>query len=92
MVSRGTPDPGPASSRPRIGHYLVGGSDSVLLAQVARELGGEAGVTVRVVGGSPEQPSALAVAMEEARAQRLREEFQGRLLIETDQAVGPYGG
>jgi hypothetical protein len=91
MVNPSAADPGPAASGPRIGHYLAGDSDPTLLAQLAEQLSAEAGVTVRVLRGTVEQPAVLAIAMSPERAERLRGEFQGRLLIETDQEVGPYG-
>ncbi|MET7573162.1 hypothetical protein ABZT04_32415 [Streptomyces sp. NPDC005492] len=89
MVTSGTPDPGPAGTGPRIGHYLVGG-DTALVARVAEQLGGEAGVTVRIVSGSVERPTVLGVAMTQERADRLRTEFQGRLVVEVDQDIESY--
>lgn len=86
----GPRDPGPGENRPRITHYLVGSTDPALLAGVARQLGDEEKETVRVVSGTSERPSVLAVAMTAERAEQLRAEFQDRLVIEIDQTVEPY--
>ncbi|MEU4033201.1 hypothetical protein [Streptomyces collinus] len=89
MVTSGAADPGPAAAGPRIGHYLVGG-DTALVARVAEELRGETGVTVRVVSGTPARPTVLGVTMTRERAERLRAEYQDRLVVEVDQEIQHY--
>jgi hypothetical protein len=90
MVTSGTADPGPAATGPRIAHYLVGGGDTTLIARVAEQLSGEDDVTVRVVSGTASQPAVLGVAMTQERAERLRTEYQDRLVVEADQTLEHY--
>lgn len=91
MVSIHVDGPGSAGGRPRTGHYLVGSHDPGTLAGLVHTLDDEVDVAVRVIGGTPEQPTILAVAMSDERMAHLREEFGDRLLIESDPQVDPYG-
>jgi hypothetical protein len=87
VVTPRADEPGPDPTPPRVGNFLLASSDPVLLAGVAAELGAEADVRVNRVGGTTAQPTILAAKMPLERADRLREEFPDRLVIEVDQPL-----
>lgn len=90
-MTSGTGDPGSGTPGPRIAHYLLGSGDFTLLAEAAAQLEAEHDVSVRVISGTPERPAVLAASMTPDRADRLRAEYSGRLVVESDQPLDPYG-
>ena len=78
--------PGSSGGRER---YMIGKAEELSLAELARHLQADPHIEVLEAKGPAEQPTLLIVAMAPDRAEQLRQQFGGRLIIERDAALRP---
>lgn len=70
--------------------FIVAGPPDDLLA-VLQLVKADPGLQLVSVSGPPNAPERIVVLMTKARADELRGEFDGRLIVESDAPVNPAG-
>ncbi|MEV4060167.1 S8 family peptidase [Nonomuraea dietziae] len=90
-MSKSTEPPGPAQHRSGQQRFIIGSSDSALLAELARELAFDAEVRLLRVLGAEDAPSLLVVEMSPEHAEALEERLGPQVTIEPDLPLEPLG-